>query len=356
MASTTTTAQAQGSGTWTGEENQKFFEAFILYGEGNWSKMATLIGTRTNTQVKSHAQKLSEAHPLEYEQLKRGEIPIVKWRRMEKKGTAKSNRNTKAELGCHDPRKPPPELLAAAVAPPRPHLTGGEVARIHFHMRDHAILSPTSSSDILDAVDVEANVSPVNVLIPVGFTESVPRKASTIPAIVLQVHMIKGDDVHGKKVNEILFAPTDFNNSAEYFIFPNGARRPIGRDRLLRTRLKQLLKSHWTSRWWVHNPSEKQDLEGFIAILFFMFESTEWRNQSYPCNIEEIADILEVIRLAIFLWYRMKMYFNATDYTIFGPDGIHRAIQVHNMVLLFIQYTQTIKRPLIVTEDDALMD
>jgi hypothetical protein len=51
MASTTTTAQAQGSGTWTGEENQKFFEAFILYGEGNWSKMATLIGTRTNTQV-----------------------------------------------------------------------------------------------------------------------------------------------------------------------------------------------------------------------------------------------------------------------------------------------------------------
>jgi SHAQKYF class myb-like DNA-binding protein len=50
---------------WTSEEEDKFKDAERLYGH-NWRACAKYIGTRTNIQVRSHAQKyLLKKKPLE---------------------------------------------------------------------------------------------------------------------------------------------------------------------------------------------------------------------------------------------------------------------------------------------------
>ena len=43
-------------GRWSEEEHEKFLEGIVIYGI-NWKKVKTLIETRTNRQVRSHAQK-----------------------------------------------------------------------------------------------------------------------------------------------------------------------------------------------------------------------------------------------------------------------------------------------------------
>jgi len=43
-------------GRWSKEEHEKFLEGIVIY-DINWKKVKTLIQTRTNTQVRSHAQK-----------------------------------------------------------------------------------------------------------------------------------------------------------------------------------------------------------------------------------------------------------------------------------------------------------
>jgi len=43
-------------GRWSEEEHKKFLEGIVIYGI-NWKKVKTFIQTRTNTQVRSHAQK-----------------------------------------------------------------------------------------------------------------------------------------------------------------------------------------------------------------------------------------------------------------------------------------------------------
>ena len=43
-------------GRWSKEEHEKFLKGLVLYGI-KWKKVKTLIETRTNTQVRSHAQK-----------------------------------------------------------------------------------------------------------------------------------------------------------------------------------------------------------------------------------------------------------------------------------------------------------
>lgn len=44
------------AGRWTKEEHNRFIEAYELYGK-EWKKVHTYVGTRTTTQVRSHAQK-----------------------------------------------------------------------------------------------------------------------------------------------------------------------------------------------------------------------------------------------------------------------------------------------------------
>ncbi len=44
-------------GQWTEEEQMLFNVGVIAYGWGNWKEISEIIPTRTNTQVKSHAQK-----------------------------------------------------------------------------------------------------------------------------------------------------------------------------------------------------------------------------------------------------------------------------------------------------------
>jgi len=44
------------TGRWTKEEHKRFLDAMNLYGK-NWKKVQEYVGTRSTTQVRSHAQK-----------------------------------------------------------------------------------------------------------------------------------------------------------------------------------------------------------------------------------------------------------------------------------------------------------
>jgi SHAQKYF class myb-like DNA-binding protein len=44
------------TGRWTTEEHQKFLEAYEIFGK-DWKKIAEFIGTRSNVQCRTHAQK-----------------------------------------------------------------------------------------------------------------------------------------------------------------------------------------------------------------------------------------------------------------------------------------------------------
>lgn len=46
----------KSTGRWTREEHKKFIEGLKKYGK-NWKKVEGFIGTRTGTQIRSHAQK-----------------------------------------------------------------------------------------------------------------------------------------------------------------------------------------------------------------------------------------------------------------------------------------------------------
>jgi SHAQKYF class myb-like DNA-binding protein len=44
------------TGTWTAEEHERFLEALAKYGK-NWRAIERIVGTRTASQARSHAQK-----------------------------------------------------------------------------------------------------------------------------------------------------------------------------------------------------------------------------------------------------------------------------------------------------------
>jgi SHAQKYF class myb-like DNA-binding protein len=42
---------------WTKEEHTRFLQGLKIHGRGNWKEIANIVGTKTPTQIQSHAQK-----------------------------------------------------------------------------------------------------------------------------------------------------------------------------------------------------------------------------------------------------------------------------------------------------------
>ncbi|KAF0700071.1 Aste57867_9390 [Aphanomyces stellatus] len=51
---------AEGSGTWTALEHNRFLEGIRLYPKGPWKSVAAIVRTRTVRQIRTHAQKYRE--------------------------------------------------------------------------------------------------------------------------------------------------------------------------------------------------------------------------------------------------------------------------------------------------------
>ena len=51
---------------WSEQEKELFEEAVIQYGWGNWMDVSKHITSRSNTQVKSHAQVRLHSYPILY--------------------------------------------------------------------------------------------------------------------------------------------------------------------------------------------------------------------------------------------------------------------------------------------------
>jgi len=92
-----------GAGPWTPEEHKQFKDGCILYGWGDWRGIASCMPTRTNAQVKSHAQKFQKHHPTEKERMKMEHT----WRsELIKKNTSANKVMVKVEKKTAEKRSP----------------------------------------------------------------------------------------------------------------------------------------------------------------------------------------------------------------------------------------------------------
>ena len=55
--------QTTNSNFWLREEEDRFLQGLNLYGWGNWKRIQAVVRTRTNKQIKSHAQKRERTNP-----------------------------------------------------------------------------------------------------------------------------------------------------------------------------------------------------------------------------------------------------------------------------------------------------
>ena len=55
--------QRTNSNFWLQEEEERFLLGLRLYGWGQWKRIQTIVQTRTNKQIKSHAQKRVKINP-----------------------------------------------------------------------------------------------------------------------------------------------------------------------------------------------------------------------------------------------------------------------------------------------------
>ena len=46
----------KAEGRWTNEEHNRFLDGMKIY-DRNWKKLESYVGTRTSSQIRSHAQK-----------------------------------------------------------------------------------------------------------------------------------------------------------------------------------------------------------------------------------------------------------------------------------------------------------
>ncbi|CAK4296014.1 unnamed protein product, partial [Aphanomyces euteiches] len=51
------TKQKEGTGTWTRQEHERFLTGITLYPKGPWKRVAAIVKTRTERQLRTHAQK-----------------------------------------------------------------------------------------------------------------------------------------------------------------------------------------------------------------------------------------------------------------------------------------------------------
>mmetsp|Transcript_28967 Transcript_28967/g.61212 ORF Transcript_28967/g.61212 Transcript_28967/m.61212 type:complete len:668 (-) Transcript_28967:200-2203(-) len=89
-----------GTGAWTPLEQEQFKTGLLMHGWGNWAVIEGCIPTRTNSQVKSHAQKFQKHRPHEKEQIQMEHE--LRYAMDKKKGTAGKTRVQK-------PKKKPPK-------------------------------------------------------------------------------------------------------------------------------------------------------------------------------------------------------------------------------------------------------
>ena len=62
-ATTTALHHTTNSNFWLREEEDRFLQGLNLYGWGNWKRIQAVVRTRTNKQIKSHAQKRERTNP-----------------------------------------------------------------------------------------------------------------------------------------------------------------------------------------------------------------------------------------------------------------------------------------------------
>jgi len=68
------------SNFWKRDEEERFLKGLVLYGWGQWKRIQSIVETRTNKQIKSHAQKRAKVNPGLKLKYSKGRPPSTKGR------------------------------------------------------------------------------------------------------------------------------------------------------------------------------------------------------------------------------------------------------------------------------------
>ena len=101
------------SNFWKRDEEQRFLTGLEMYGWGQWKRIQTIVETRTNKQIKSHAQKRAKVYPGLKLKYSKG-TPTKKGRISSKELAEDARIRAEATTANHqylqpDPRMPPPD-------------------------------------------------------------------------------------------------------------------------------------------------------------------------------------------------------------------------------------------------------
>lgn len=145
---------AQRKGTWQKEEHQLFLEGVERYGQGRWTAISKVVGTRNPAQVLSHAKSHFGYVPSRKRKASNDEKPKAK-KKLAATSPKKSPARPSSKASSGVARSPKAVSEAKPVASTTPKVAGDTKVEEPNHVKSDATPEPPNKSEGDSTVDIQ---------------------------------------------------------------------------------------------------------------------------------------------------------------------------------------------------------